>query len=560
MRIVCGLAFASLALSSAASTTVAAQTPPQPQTASSTLRLTADEAVKMALDHNTDLNADRLDPQISDTRVAAAAGAFRPALNSGVNRNNQLQPPSSFLIPTPTRTDAVTSSAGVSQRLPWFGTTYSASWNAVHTDSNSFLTSYNPLVTSGLSLAFSQPLVRDLSIDAARTQLKSTQINRDIADTRLRESLVHTTASVKSAYWNLVSAIANVDARTSALNLAQELVRVNKAKVDVGQSPPLDLVSAQAEVASDEEQLIVAQTAVKQAEDRLRVLIFDPTDRASWNVAIVPIDSPPVATITPDIDAAVTRALADRADLARAKKDIASAQLSEKYAGNQKLPDVRFNLNYAASGLGGTQVLRDTSAGFPGIVVGPGTITSFSTVLNQLFSSNYPTWTAGVSVTYPLGGGSEEANYARAKIERQQAAERLKSSEGRAIQQVRDAAWKIDMNAKRIATTRASRELAEQRLDSEQKRFEVGLSTSFFVIQAQRDLAQAKANELGAVLAYDLALVDFEALQEAGPAGQSNSGGAPPQQQTPVVSASGASAAAATAPAAQRSITGIPGF
>src|SRR5258706_2934849 len=117
-----------------------------------TLRLTVDEAVKMALDHNPDRSADRLDPQISDTRVAAAAGAFRPSLNSAVNRNNQLQPPSSFLIPTPTQTDAVTSSAGVSQKLPWYGTSYNVSWNAVHTDTNSFLTSFNPLLTSGLSL------------------------------------------------------------------------------------------------------------------------------------------------------------------------------------------------------------------------------------------------------------------------------------------------------------------------------------------------------------------------------------------------------------------------
>jgi outer membrane protein len=536
---------------------LAAQSPQVAATApESTLRLTVDEAVKMALDHNTDLNADRLDPQISDTRVAAAAGLFRPSLNSGVTRNNQLQPPSSFLIPTPTRTDAVTSTAGVSQRLPWYGTTYSASWNAVHTDSNSFLTSYNPLLTSGLALNVSQPLVRDLSIDAARQQLRTSQINRDIAGTRLRESLVHTTANVKSAYWNLVAAVANVDARTSALNLAQELVRVNKAKVDVGQSPPLDLVSAQAEVAADEEQLIVAQTAVKQAEDRLRVLIFDPTDRDSWDVSIEPIDSPPVATITPDLNTAVTRALADRADLARAKKDIDNAKVSEKYANNQRLPDVRFNLSYAASGLGGTQVLRDTSAGFPGLLMGPGNITSFGTVLNQLFSSNYPTWTAGVSITYPLGGSTEEAAAARARIEHQQAGERLKSSEGRAIQQVRDAAWKIDMNAKRIATTRASRELAEQRLDSEQKRFEVGLSTSFFVIQAQRDLAQAKANELNAVLAYDLALVDFEALQEAGPAGQPAPGNQP-QEQAPVVVAPVSGAPAAARPTA---VTGIPGF
>jgi hypothetical protein len=114
------------------------------------------------------------------------------------------------------------------------------------------------------------------------------------------------------------------------------------------------------------------------------------------------------------------------------------------------------------------------------------------------------------------------------------------------------------MNAKRIATTRVARELADQRLDAERKRFEVGLSTSFFVIQAQRDLSQAKANELAAILAYDLALVDFEALQEAGPAGQQSGGSsAPAQQQTAPTTASTPAAAAATT---VRPATGFPGF
>ena len=326
---------------------------------------------------------------------------------------------------------------------------------------------------------------------------------------------MHTTANVKAAYWNLVSARATVDARQSALDLAQELVRVNKAKVDVGTSPPLDLVSAQAEVAADQEQLIIAETSVKQAEDRLRLLIFDTSVRENWNINLDTVDSPPVGTTTVDVEAAVTRALAERADLLRARKDIDNAQTAATFAANQKLPDVRLNANYQASGLGGTQVLR--TGGFPGTIVGPGDITSFGSVLGQLVGNNYPTWAVGVSVSYPIGGSTEQANDARAKLERAQSEERLKSAQARAIQQVRDAAWKIEMNAKRIQTTRAARELAEQRLDAERKRFEVGMSTSFLVIQAQRDLAQAKTNELGAVLAYDLSLVDFDALQEAGP-------------------------------------------
>jgi len=494
--------------------------------AQSTLRLTVDEAVRMALDHNVDLSADRRDPQISDTRVAAAAAAFKPTFTTSLQRNNQLQPPASFLIPTATRTDAVSSNAGVNQKLPWFGTSYGLSWTATHTDSNSFLTSFNPLLQSGLSLNVSQPLVRDLSIDSARLQVATSHINRDIAGTRLRESLVHTTANVKSAYWNLVSSRAAVDTRRSALDLAQELARVNKAKVDVGQSPPLDLVSAQAEVAADQEQLIIAETAVKQAEDRLRLLIFDTGDRAVWNVRLEPVDSPPVGTATPDVDAAMTNALRDRADLVRARKDIETSQTMLRFAGNQRLPDVRVNASYLASGLGGTQVLR--TGGFPGTIVGPGEITAFASVLDQLFRHDYPTWAVGVSVSYPIGKGAEEATYARARLERAQADDRLKSAEARAIQQVRDAAWKIDMNAKRIETTRAARDLAEQRLEAERKRFEVGMSTSFLVIQAQRDLAQAKTNELSAVLAYDLALVDFEALQQAGPAAAPSSAGAQP--------------------------------
>src|SRR5437764_12514375 len=119
----------------------------------------------------------------------------------------------------------------------------------------------------------------------------------------------------------------------------------------------------------------------------------------------------------------------------------------------------------------------------------------------------------------------------------------MKGTESRAIQQIRNAAYQVEMNAKRIETTRAARELAEQRLDAERKRLDVGMSTSFLVIQAQRDLAQATTNELGSVLAYDLSLVDFEALQEAGPVSsgwQGSQGSQSPQD------SSGSPAAAAS--------------
>ncbi len=515
-RLLTALIWAGVAATLHGQAPAAPQTPaPAGSAAPATLRLSVDDAVRMAIDHNVDLAAARLDPQIGDTSVAAAAGAFRPVFNTRLQRNNQLQPPASFLVPTATRTDAVTSKVGFDQKLPWFGTSYSLSWNATHTNSDSVLNSYNPVLQSGLELDVSQPLLRDLAIDPARQQVAESRIDRDVADTRLREAIVHTTADVKSAYWNLVSAISNVGARKSALELAQELVRVNRAKVDVGQSPPLDLVSAQAEAAADQEQVIIAETTVKEIEDQLRTLIFDTSDRSVWNVQIQPVDSPPVGLASPDLDAAVTNALRDRADLARARKDIESSGIGVKFTRNQRLPDVRVNASYLASGLGGTQLLRD--GGFPGNVIGAGPGVDFGSVLNQVFSNDYPTWTVGVSVNYPLGQATEDANYARARLEQRQSAERLKADASRAVQQVRDAWRKIGMNAKRIETTRAARVLAEERLDAERKRFDVGMSTSFLVIQAQRDLTQAKTSELAAILAYDLALVDFEAVQQAGP-------------------------------------------
>jgi outer membrane protein TolC len=287
--------------------------------------------------------------------------------------------------------------------------------------------------------------------------------------------------------------------------------------VDAGDAPPLDLVAAQAEVASDREQLIVAETAVREVEDELRTLVFDTSDPGAWNVHIVPGDLPRAGLQAPaDVDAAVASALRDRTDLTRARKDVERARIDVKFTNNQRLPDVRLNASYLASGLGGTELLR--TGGFPGTIVGGGSAVGFGSVLNQLFTGRYSTWAVGVSVNYPLGQAVEDANYARAQLEREQSQDQLKSAEAQVIRQVRSAARTIEMNAKRIETARAARELAEQRVDSEQKRFDVGMSTSFLVIQAQRDLTQARTNELAAVLAYNLALVDFEAVQQAAPA------------------------------------------
>lgn len=492
------------------------------QTESTALRLTLDEAVRLASEHNPDLAADRLDPQIGDTRVAQAASAFTPAVTSTLQRSSQLSPPTSFFVASGTQTDTYTSNVSVAQRLPWTGASYNLTWDSSRQASNSFLQTFNPTLRSAVQLGVSQPLLRDLPIDNARQQLMITRRNRDIADTRLRESTVHTLADVKRAYWNLVSANALVDVQQASLDLARELARVNQARVDVGQAPPLDLLAARAEVAQREEALIVAQAVARQAEDRLRTLILAPDRPDLWAVHLEPTDAPPGPVPLPDVSAAIATALRDRADLLRARKELENAGTSVQYFSNQRLPDVRLQASYLSTGLGGTRLAR--VGGFPGTLVGTDETTPFGRVLDQVFRRDFPTWTVGFTVSYPLGRSFEEAGLARARLEETQAKERLKALEVKAIRQVREAAWNLEMNAKRIEATRLAHELSEQRLDAEQKRFEVGMSTSFLVIQAQRDLAQVRNQELAATLAYDASLIDFDAVQQAAPAGGAASG------------------------------------
>jgi outer membrane protein TolC len=164
------------------------------------------------------------------------------------------------------------------------------------------------------------------------------------------------------------------------------------------------------------------------------------------------------------------------------------------------------------NGLGGSRLIR--TGGFPGTVSGTEN-TSFGTVLGQVFKADFPTWQVGIAMSYPIGKSAEEANLARARIERDQAEARLRDAELGAVREVRDAALRVEQNRQRIDTAQLGRELAEQRLDAEQKRFEVGMSTSFLVIQAQRDLAVARNNELQASLDYQLALVALQRAQQA---------------------------------------------
>jgi outer membrane protein TolC len=479
------------------------------------LRLTLDDAVRRALDNNPDLAVVRLDTEVQTARVDESRTAFTPVFSTTLGRSSTVMPPANFLQgERGVDVDDWFSSTGVRQRLPWGSGTWSVSWDTARTATNNPLTSYDPTLESGFEVAFSQPLLKDRRIDSAKYQYAIAKRNEESSDLRFRESVVQTVAAVKQAYWTLKATRANIDVQQRSLELARELTRENKVRVDAGHIPPIELVQAEAEVAQRRENLIRAQTAADDAEDALRRLIVNAQDLGFWQVRLEPIEEPSVIGAMPDVDAAVAKALGQRYDIARAGHELDNSRTTIDFLDNQRLPDVRLETSYRGNGLGGTQFLR--GGGFPGSIIGTRN-RGFADALGQVFTDDYPSWSLGLTVSYPIGRSFEAANLARARLEQRQTTQRIASLRIEAAETVRRAGRQVRSTAERVEAARAFASLAQERVDSERRRFDVGLSTTFLVTQAQRDLLEAQVNLLQTTLEFEASLVNFEAVQQAPP-------------------------------------------
>jgi outer membrane protein TolC len=282
----------------------------------------------------------------------------------------------------------------------------------------------------------------------------------------------------------------------------------------VGTMAPIDIIAAQAEVASNREAVITAQANIRAQEDNLRTLIMDPNAPDFWTMRIEPTNEPQLQPMEVDLEAAIKTALESRTDIINARKNLQISDLSLKLAKNDISPDISLNASVNATGSGGTRFtyLPGTSDLDPN---NPPVERSFSAALGDAFGFTYPQWNVNVSYAYPIGKEAAQANHARATIQRRQADTNLKQLEMGIVQQVRQAARNVNSSFQRVQTTRVARELAEQRLDAQRKRFDVGLSTLFELTQAQRDVVLQRNNELNAIIDYNQSLVDFQLVQVA---------------------------------------------
>jgi outer membrane protein TolC len=252
----------------------------------------------------------------------------------------------------------------------------------------------------------------------------------------------------------------------------------------------------------------------RTSELALKRLIVSGTDDPLWNASINPIDRPTFLAAPLDVQAAVRTALDNRTDLQQARKIIDGNNVTLKYMRNLTLPALDLQATYGASGLGGTQFER-TGSGITSQLTGrifPG---GYGDAWKTLTARDYPTWNFGLNFTYTLGASAQDAQVARARVQVNQSAAQLRALELQVATEVTNAALQVQSGLTRYQAATVARNLSQQRLDAEQSRFDVGLSTNYFVVQAQRDLSTAQNTELRALLDYRRALVDYERLQEA---------------------------------------------
>jgi HAE1 family hydrophobic/amphiphilic exporter-1 len=494
-----------------------AQAAAQPQ-AESVRRLSIDEAVTMAMEQNLGIRIQRFDPQIQDTSVAQARAFWAPNLTTSFNRNSQtLQSTNTFTGSGASTLNQSFFNQVIFNQTLRTGAQYSATWSNARTTTTNLSEIFVPRIGSGLNLQFSQPLMRNFEIDQIRQQVANSRKSRELSDIQLGGVITGTLRAVKNAYWDLSYAIANLKTQQQSLALSQQSLKDEQKRVEIGVRAPIDIVQAQAEVASNEERVIVAEAAIKAAQDNLRALILDPGTPDFWNVVFEPTDAASFAAQAIDTDAAVRNALDKRSDLRSAKNSLEQSETNIKYYRNQAKPEVDANVSYLTNVSGGTLLSPVTD--LQAVIAGTATRSvlsqrGFGTVLGDIFQNAYPNWTVGVSINYPIGSNVSQANLARVRLQFEQAQAQLKNLEMQVATQVRGAARNVQTNQQRVRSAGASRELQEKKLEAEEKKLAAGMSSSFFVFQAQRDLAQARTIEIQAISDYNKSLVDFEAVQQ----------------------------------------------
>lgn len=469
------------------------------------LSFSLEDCIIKAMENNLGLAVNVLNPELADISVSLAKEKFMPRLSFGYDKRSNNEASYSWIdAAEQVSSDRTDYSAQISQLIPTGGS-LSVSLTGYTTDTNQKFMTINPRYGNTLRFNFTQPLLKDFGFEISRRDIIISKNIRDISESQFKDVLLGTIYSVEEAYWNLVYSIENLKVKRQSLKLAQDLLEKNQKAVEVGTLAPIEILSAKEQVAMREAEILEAEALIENNEDRLKTIInLSAIERNAELVKIIPFDKPAYERKEMSLEEALRIAMENRPDMKQTRIDLKNKELNLKYAKNQLLPDLSLEASYWSPGVSGTQNIYP-----PGIPFGDPIATipgEASDALKDAFDFKHKNWTVGLTLSIPLNTFISRAAYAQARVELDQTTLQLKNQEQQAYLEIKNSLRGVETNYKSVQARKVARELAEKKLEAEEEKLKVGLSTNFYVLQYQRDLANAQITELRAIIDYNLSL------------------------------------------------------
>ena len=530
------------------------------------LELSLQDAIELALENNLDIAVQRYYPWVADAGIlktkAGGAGygtpganfaastanlnflSYDPQFNSGVSIDDRSTPVNNPFIAGTGATNLTAlvnhTTQFTNQYLQSFdtGTNFNASWNNTRSSSTSSANFFNPAVQSSLSIGFSQSLLNGFGRTVNTRNLRIAKNNRQIADWAFAFLAITTITNTITAYWELVFARENVRVNQQAVTVSEKLFSDNKKQLGAGTMAPLDVTRAESELATDTQNLIVAQTVKLQDEQiLLNAISKDPLAPNLVTVEIVPTDQPkqPEAVEAASFEESIKEAFAKRPELQEQLLNLKNAGIDVQATRKALLPTATLAAQYSSVGLAGNSPIKGVPtvvstgvpivdpAGNPILVNGiaiflPQTIApvtgkstqGFTTAQSQVFHSQFPEYSASLTLNLPLRNRSAQADNARALLTQRQLETQLQQLKNAALLDVRNSYIALTQDRAQVASASKARELQQQTFDAEQKKYRLGASTVYNVILTQRDLITAQGTELRALANLEEAKANYE--------------------------------------------------
>jgi len=467
------------------------------------LSFSLEDCIVKALKDNLNVAVEVYNPDLADASLTKAKEFFLPRLDLGFG-NERTENPSYWWLE---QADVVVRkyndySVSLVQQIPTGGN-FTLGLTGYKSDTTAGFQIMNPTYGNTLRFNFTQPLLKGFGFNVSRREIIVARNNLDISVNQFQSVLMDTIYKVQEAYWNLVYSIEDHKVKQQSLQLARDLLAKNKKEVEVGKIAPIEILNAEAVVASREADILQAEALTRRNEDVLRDLLYLTEEGEMSTKRIVPSDIPSFIRKDISLDEALKEALERRPELRMKKINIETNKLNMGVAKNQMLPGLDFQLSYWSPGLAGDRLIYPDGDPFQApIGKEEGSATDS---IRDAFKLLYDNWTIGLTLSIPLSSFTSRADYVRAKMEFEKSQLELENIEKQVFLDVKNAVRDIETNAKRVQAYRLARELAEERLEAEVKKLNVGLTTNYFVLQFQEGLERERSLELKSLIDYNLA-------------------------------------------------------